>query len=102
MVLLRSWMRKILGQAKFQKMRKRREKVHRPQIEQLENRLTPASYTWAGGTGNWDTSTANWLLNGTGTPTTWVQGSDAVFAGTAGTITTALGISANSITFDVA
>ena len=57
-----------------------------------------------GGTGVWDTTTANWnpLADGTGTPTTITSASKAVFGGTAGAVTVdAGGVAANGgIQFD--
>src|ERR1700759_3294873 len=46
-----------------------------------------AATTATGGTGNWDTTSVIWR-NGsaTGTLQAWVNGSDAVFGGTAGTV----------------
>ena len=41
-----------------------------------------ATLTWNQASGNWDTTTSNW------TGTTWVNGSDAVFGGTAGSTIT--------------
>jgi autotransporter-associated beta strand protein len=69
--------------------------------------LDAATYTWngsstGGATGtsnNWDTTSANW----TGTATIWpASGSDndAVFAGTAGTVTISSGVTANDIAFN--
>src|SRR5579862_9221050 len=63
-----------------------------------------ASFTWGsgavGGTGTWDDSTVNW--NTGGADTAWVSGTDAVFAGTAGTVTiTPTGVSAHNLTFNV-
>jgi autotransporter-associated beta strand protein len=43
--------------------------------------------TGGGGTGPWDTSTANWF-DGSG-PVLWTQGSSAIFGGTAGTVSVA-------------
>ncbi len=61
-----------------------------------------------GGTGNWDTATANWDDAATaGNPFSWpgvTSGNDdAVFGGLAGTVTIdALGVAANDITFNTA
>ena len=66
------------------------------------------TYNWNGlttggatGTSNtWDTATANWTGFGTTWPATTTTDDDAVFAGTAGTVTIATGgVSANSLTF---
>lgn len=61
--------------------------------------------TWTGSTSNdWDTTTSNWV-DGVPTATTWTNGDDAVFDGTAtpGVISfTENTMDANSITFDVA
>lgn len=65
-------------------------------IEPLEQRQLLAVLYWdangnqpgVGGTGTWDATTANWRIgNETGDLTTWTNGDDAVFAGTAGTVT---------------
>lgn len=64
-------------------------------------------FTWNGSStggasgvsNNWDTTTANW----TGTTTTWPASgtdNDAVFAGTAGTVTITSGVTANDIAFN--
>jgi len=59
---------------------------------------TAFSFTWNGGTGAWDTATANW----TGPATLWRNGGNdtAIFGGAAGTVTVAAGISANDLTFN--
>jgi len=44
-------------------------------------RIQAAPLTWNAGTATWDTTTANW------SGSTWTDGSDAVFGGTAGTVT---------------
>jgi fibronectin-binding autotransporter adhesin len=54
--------------------------------------------TGGGGTGPWDTSTANWF-DGSG-PVLWTQGSSAIFGGTAGTVTLSVPITAQDLTFD--
>jgi autotransporter-associated beta strand protein len=51
-----------------------------------------------GGPGMWSTTDANWWNTSLQTPQTWVNGSDAVFLGTAGAIT-ASAVSANSLAF---
>ena len=58
-----------------------------------------ASGTGSGGTGTWDTSTANWF-NGT-SDVAWTNAYDpvAVFAGSAGTVTLGTGITASSAHF---
>ncbi|MBN8459865.1 MAG: autotransporter-associated beta strand repeat-containing protein [Verrucomicrobia bacterium] len=57
-----------------------------------------ATFTWNGGDGDWDTTSANW------SPSNWVSAStnDAVFGGTAGTVTinTGTGVTANKLTFN--
>jgi autotransporter-associated beta strand protein len=63
-------------------------------------------YIWApngnnGGTGTWDTSTANW---NTGPQVTWPSSginNDATFGGAAGTVTISGGVTANDVTFGV-
>ncbi|MBT0957467.1 autotransporter outer membrane beta-barrel domain-containing protein [Alphaproteobacteria bacterium KMM 3653] len=40
-----------------------------------------------GGSGDWDSSSSNWTFNGGATNGTWTDGLDAVFGGTAGTVT---------------
>ncbi len=57
-----------------------------------------ATYNWVGGSGNWDTTTANWTGAGTTWPTTGTD-NDALFAGTAGTVTLTTGITVNDIQF---
>jgi fibronectin-binding autotransporter adhesin len=54
-----------------------------------------------GGSGTWDTNTANWNdVSGTGTPYTWTNGAfEAVFGGTAGTVTMRTSIRANRFSF---
>src|SRR5262249_48328410 len=55
-----------------------------------------------GGTGTWNTSTANWNnSSGTGTPLIWNNSApdDAVFQGTAGTVTLGSSINFGRITF---
>jgi fibronectin-binding autotransporter adhesin len=69
--------------------------------------MLAASQTWngsttGGGTGvsdTWDTTSANWV-----SPTTWPSSgtdNDALFDGTAGTVTISGGVTANDITFGV-
>jgi fibronectin-binding autotransporter adhesin len=56
------------------------------------------AYTWNGGAGTWDTTTANW----SGGATVWRNGGKdtATFGGVAGTVTLAAGIMANDILFN--
>ena len=80
-------------------------------IEPLETRtlLSITTLYWdprgsagLGGSGTWDTSTANWSINSTGGGTlrAWANGDKAVFNGTAATVSLASGtISAASIQF---
>ncbi|MGL5019271.1 MAG: beta strand repeat-containing protein [Luteolibacter sp.] len=64
------------------------------------NSLLAQTYTWNGGTGPWDTTTANWSGAGTIWPTTGTN-NEAVFGGTAGTVTIATGgVTANDVTFN--
>ncbi|MGL5019272.1 MAG: beta strand repeat-containing protein [Luteolibacter sp.] len=64
------------------------------------NSLIAQTYTWNGGTGPWDTTTANWSGAGTIWPTTGTN-NEAVFGGTAGTVTIAAGgVTANDVTFN--
>ena len=51
-----------------------------------------------GGSGIWSTTDANWWNTSLGTPQAWINGSSAVFWGTAGTVTAST-ISANSLAF---
>jgi hypothetical protein len=55
---------------------------------------------WAGGSSNtWDTTALNWL-DSSGRPSAWVNGSDAIFAGSSGgTIHISGSVAANSLTF---
>lgn len=55
-------------------------------------------FTWKGGAGTWDTTTANW----TGAATRWRNGinDSALFAGTSGIVTTVSGLQANTVTFN--
>lgn len=58
-----------------------------------------ATYNWNGSSGDWDTTTANW----TGAGTIWTNtgtDNDAVFGGSAGTVTLTTGISASDLTFN--
>ncbi|MBN8459864.1 MAG: autotransporter-associated beta strand repeat-containing protein [Verrucomicrobia bacterium] len=57
-----------------------------------------AQFTWDGGSGNWDTSTTNW----TGVAWGNTNADEAVFGGTAGTVTinTGFGVTANKLTFN--
>lgn len=50
-----------------------------------------------GGTGTWNTSARRWYTGGAEVP--WVAGNNAIFWGTAGTVTLSAGQSANSLTF---
>jgi fibronectin-binding autotransporter adhesin len=53
-------------------------------------------YQWNAGTGAWNTTSANWLLNGSGAPTSFVSGGDASING--GTLAVqAEGISAGTV-----
>jgi fibronectin-binding autotransporter adhesin len=64
----------------------------------LAERASPGS----GGTGSWDTATADWWLGGS-TNAVWSPSGDyAVLAGTAGTVTVANSITADGLTFDTA
>jgi fibronectin-binding autotransporter adhesin len=53
--------------------------------------------TGGGGTGTWDTSHANWFNGSAAVP--WTQGSSAIFAGTAGTLTVGAPITVQNMTF---
>ena len=61
------------------------------------NPATAFAFTWSGGAGTWDTTTAKW----TGAATTWRNGGNdaATFSGTAGVVTLAAGIMANDLIF---
>ena len=52
----------------------------------------------SGGTGNWDTSSSLWY-DGISSDTAWVNGDDAFFTNTAGTVTLVQNISAGNIYF---
>jgi autotransporter-associated beta strand protein len=56
-----------------------------------------ATGTGLGGSGTWNTSSRKWYTGGT--EVAWVGGNDAVFSGTAGTVTLAAGQSVHSLTF---
>ena len=60
--------------------------------------------TWgvngAGGSGTWNTSTANWW-NGTSN-VAWISGGEAVFAGTPGTVAVSGSVTASKLTFNAA
>src|SRR5690349_15347212 len=67
-------------------------------LDALEERLllsttlywdTNGATAGLGGSGTWDTTTANWTTDPTGASATqaWTAGADAVFDGTAGTVT---------------
>lgn len=60
--------------------------------------ITAAPYTWGGGTGTWDTTTTNW----TGVAWGNTSADEAIFGGTAGTVTinTGTGVTANRLTFN--
>ena len=60
------------------------------------NNAAPGS----GGSGNWDSSTPNWSVNG-GTDTTWSPGGIAFFEGSPGSVTLIANESANALTFTV-
>lgn len=72
----------------------------------LAEPLHAAVFTWKGSTtgglggvsNNWDTTTANWTGDGTVWPGTGTD-NDAVFAGTAGTVTLSSGVTANDVSF---
>ena len=57
-----------------------------------------APFTWNGGTGTWDTTTTNW----TGVAWGNTSADEAIFGGTAGTVTinTGTGVTANKLTFN--
>jgi len=54
----------------------------------------------SGGTGNWDGSTSNWWLSESSDLVWPVLAADAIFAGTAGTVTLAVNLSADTLTFN--
>jgi autotransporter-associated beta strand protein len=66
----------------------------------LSEATTQATLTWGangnGGSGTWDTTSANWW-NGT-TPVQW-DGSEAIFAGPGGTVTLSGSVPASQLTF---
>ena len=64
----------------------------------LVNSAQSAVFTWDGGTGTWDTTTTNWSGVEWGNTTA----DEAVFGGTAGTVTinTGFGVTANKLTFN--
>ncbi len=55
--------------------------------------------TVEGGTGDWDDTTANWTSDAGTTNETWTDGSNAVFGGTAGTVTVVGTQDVENITF---
>jgi len=58
--------------------------------------LLSSYYQWNAGTGAWNTTSSNWLLNGSGSPTSFVSGGDASING--GTLAVqAEGISAGTV-----
>lgn len=59
----------------------------------------PANATTDGGTGTWNTAN-NWDAALDGTNASWVAGDDAIFGGTAGTVTLSGATSARSLTFN--
>jgi fibronectin-binding autotransporter adhesin len=69
------------------------------------NSLLAQTYTWRpgdllGGNGTWDTTTTNW---NTGPQVAWPStgtANEAVFEGTAGTVTISGGVTANKLTFN--
>ena len=94
-----------------QRQRRKSQVQHRMQLEQFEPRLmmsttlywdTNGSTAGLGGTGTWNTTATNWTTDSTGSSATqaWVSGSDAVFAGTVGTVTLGAGMSASTLTFN--
>lgn len=65
---------------------------------------TNGALTGLGGTGTWDTTITNLVWNtssGIGVPTFWINGSNAFFQGTAGTVTVGGAVSAIGINFGV-
>jgi len=54
--------------------------------------------TGAGGSGTWDNTSANWFNGSTGVP--WASGGNAVFGGTAGTVTVNGTVAAGGATFN--
>ncbi|MGD0261605.1 MAG: autotransporter-associated beta strand repeat-containing protein [Verrucomicrobiota bacterium] len=55
----------------------------------------------SGGSGNWDNTTADWWVSGS-SDVAWTTGNTANFAGTAGTVTMAAGVTADGLTFTTA
>ncbi len=74
-------------------------------FEPLERRqmMTVTSLYWVGGTATWDTATTgtmNWSTTSGGSANSyWANGDQAVFGGTAATVTVASGVSADSLKF---
>ena len=72
----------------------------------VQSSVPAATFSWdpgqtkssGGGTANWNTS-SNYWFNGTA-DVVWTLGNDAVFGGTAGTVTVKSGISVNNLTFN--
>ena len=93
------------------KRRPQQKKARRLIAERLEGRQMLTALFWdadgdassaVGGSGTWDSSSSCWRVGSeTGTLTSWQAGSDAVFPGTAGTVSMGSGVSVNapSITF---
>jgi autotransporter-associated beta strand protein len=73
-------------------------------ISSADNSYWDANGTYAagtstgGGSGNWDNSTSDWWVSGS-SDTTWPSGTIANFAGTAGTVTVAAGVTADALNF---
>lgn len=61
--------------------------------------LQAAVYNWNGSSNNWDTTAANWNGAGTVWPASGTD-NDAVFGGTAGTVTITSAVTANDLTFN--
>src|SRR5438552_11726024 len=55
--------------------------------------------TGLGGPGTWSTAGLNWWDGASGTDAAWTDGNDAIFWGTAGTVTNLTSRTANSLTF---
>jgi fibronectin-binding autotransporter adhesin len=64
----------------------------------VTNTARSAPFTWNGGTGTWDSTTTNW----TGVAWGNTSADEAIFGGTAGTVTinTGTGVTANRLTFN--
>ncbi|HBO43900.1 MAG TPA: hypothetical protein DD670_08215 [Planctomycetaceae bacterium] len=111
-----SWMKSLsrfvgVGQNKSWRGKCPLLRTRNPQLEPLEQRQMLTILYWdpipgggVGGDGTWSTDSMllNWNTNsdGSGSRVAWIEGADAVFAGSAGTVAISGTVSANSIQFN--